>query len=130
MRLLIIYCHPSETSFVASIYERASAVLEAGGHEVRTIDLYKEEFDPVLGRDEWLSYFSTPEKNIEAVKSYTEALKWAEGLVLIFPTWMYGPPAMLKGWLERVSLPGVTFDVAPEKTRGSSENSRISSVFA
>ena len=115
MRLLIIYCHPCEGSFVASVHARAVSTLEAGGHDVRIIDLYKEGFDPVLGREEWLSYFSTPEKNIEALKRHTEALAWAEGLVFVFPTWMYGPPAMLKGWLERVSLPGVAFEVAPEK---------------
>ncbi|WP_169054063.1 NAD(P)H-dependent oxidoreductase [Nitratireductor sp. XY-223] len=115
MRLLIIYCHPCEESFVASVFARAVSTLEAGGHDVRSIDLYSEGFDPVLGREEWQSYFSTPEKNIAALKDHTEALTWADGLVLIFPTWMYGPPAMLKGWLERVSLPGIAFDVAPEK---------------
>ena len=111
MRYLVVFCHPSETSFGAAILETARTALCGAGHEVRVINLYRDGFDPVLSVEEWHSYLSDTAKNIAAVRDHVEAMRWAESLVLIFPTWMYGPPAMLKGWLERVWLPGVAFDV-------------------
>ncbi len=111
MRCLVVFCHPSETSFGAAILETARDALSGAGHDVRVIDLYREGFDPVLSSDEWSSYVTDTGKNIEALHDHVAALQWAESLVLIFPTWMYGPPAMLKGWLERVWLPGVAFEI-------------------
>ncbi|MCP4316861.1 MAG: NAD(P)H-dependent oxidoreductase [Hyphomicrobiales bacterium] len=115
MRILIVFCHPHEGSNAAGLFECAKSALETHGHEIRVIDLYRDGFDPVIRREEWLDYFSEPAKNIEPLKSHVEALRWANGLILIYPTWMYGPPAMLKGWMERVLLPGVAFEVALEK---------------
>lgn len=115
MRTLVVFCHPYENSNAAQIFACAKTALERHGHETRVIDLYRDTFDPVLRRDEWLDYFSEPAKNIAPLKDHVEALRWAEGLVMIYPTWMYGPPAMLKGWMERVLLPGVAFEVAPDK---------------
>ena len=111
MRCLVVFCHPSETSFGAAILDTARTALRGAGHELRVIDLYREGFDPVLSPDEWRSYLSDTAQNIAALSDHVEALQWAESLVLIFPTWMYGPPAMLKGWLERVWLPGVAFEI-------------------
>ena len=118
MRILIVFCHPYEASYGAAVLERAQSSLQRNGHELKVIDLYREGFDPVLSRDEWLRYMSEPEKNREALQEHVDALLWAEGLVMIFPTWMYGPPSMLKGWMERVWLPGVAFDVAPQRRAG------------
>lgn len=118
MRVLIVFCHPYEESFGAAMLERATKALSKSGHDIRTLDLYRDGFDPVLSRNEWLSYMTETDKNIAALQDHVDALLWAEGLVLIYPTWMYGPPAMLKGWMERVWLPGVAFDVAPERKRG------------
>lgn len=115
MRILIVFCHPYEKSNAAGLFDCARATLQANGHDLQIIDLHRDGFDPVLRRDEWLDYFSKPEKNIAALNDHVEKLRWAEGLVLIYPTWMYGPPAMLKGWMERVLLPGVAFEVAPKK---------------
>ena len=111
MRCLIVFCHPSETSFGAAILDTARTALGDAGHELRVIDLYRERFDPVLSPGEWESYLPDPARNIDGVRGHVEAMRWAEALVLIFPQWMYGPPAMLKGWFERVWLPGVAFEV-------------------
>lgn len=118
VRILIVFCHPYEQSFGAAMLERATRTLTSGGHDIRTLDLYRDGFDPVLSRDEWLSYMTETDRNIAALQEHVDALLWAEGLVLIYPTWMYGPPAMLKGWMERVWLPGVAFDVAPNRRSG------------
>jgi NAD(P)H dehydrogenase (quinone) len=117
MRLLVVFCHPDPESFGAAIFRTATGALRAAGHELRVIDLYAEGFDPVLSLDERRSYLTDTAKNIAGVAPHVEALQWAEGWVAIYPTWYYGLPAMLKGWLDRVWLPGVTFQVASAKKR-------------
>ena len=117
MRCLVVFCHPVETSFGAAILETARTAIRGAGHELRVIDLYRAQFDPVLSTEEWHSYFSDTNRNVAAVREYVEAMQWAESLVLIFPTWMYGPPALLKGWLERVWLPGIAFEVPRRRQR-------------
>jgi NAD(P)H dehydrogenase (quinone) len=93
-----------------------SAVLEAlssNRHEVIDLDLYAEGFDPVLTREERLEYHN-PERNAENVRKYADQLLLAEGILLVYPSWWYGLPAMLKGYFDRVWLPGIAFDVEPD----------------
>ncbi len=108
MNVLVLYAHPVETSYQAALHERAVAALTEAGHDVDDCDLYAEGFDPVLGRSERLGYHDTA-TNTAPVKDYVERLKRAEALVLVFPTWCYGPPAILKGFFDRVLLPGFAF---------------------
>ena len=117
MRLLVVFCHPDPDSYGAAIFRTACQALREAGHELRIIDLYAEGFDPVFTRDEKRSYLTDTGQNIAGVARHVEALQWAEGWVAIYPTWFYGLPAMLKGWLDRVWLPGVTFQVATAKKR-------------
>ena len=117
MRLLIVYCHPDPDSFGAALRRTAVDTLRQAGHALREIDLYGEGFDPVFSLDERRSYLADTAKNVAGVADHVEALRWAEGWVVIYPTWYYGAPAMLKGWLDRVWLPGVTFRVATGKER-------------
>ena len=117
MRLLVVFCHPDPDSYGAAIFRTACQALREAGHELRIIDLYAEGFDPVFTRDEKRSYLTDTAQNIAGVARHVEALQWAEGWVAIYPTWFYGLPAMLKGWLDRVWLPGVTFQVATAKKR-------------
>ena len=111
MRLLLVFAHPCPDSFGAALARAAVATLTAAGHELRLRDLYAEGFDPVIREQEWRAYFADPEASAQAHSGHLEDLRWAEGLVLVYPTWWYGPPAMLKGWFERVWLPGVTFEI-------------------
>jgi putative NADPH-quinone reductase len=117
MRLLLVFCHPDPQSFGAALRRTAAEALRSAGHELREIDLYAEGFDPVLSLAEKATYLSDTQRNIQGVAAHVEALRWAEGWVVVYPTWFYGAPAMLKGWLERVWLPGVTFTVATAKKR-------------
>jgi len=116
MRLLIVSCHPSPDSFGAAILARVRQDLSDAGHTLRIRDLYAEGFNPVMTRLEWDRYLSEPTANIEAQSDQIDDLTWAEGLIVIYPTWYYGAPAMLKGWLERVWLPGVTFEIPKSVT--------------
>jgi len=108
MKVLVVYCHPVETSYNAEIHRTALATLRAGGHEVVDLDLYAEGFDPVLSREDRLEYHDTS-KNRRKVDKYVAQLEWAEAVVFVFPTWCYSMPAMLKGWFDKVMLPGVSF---------------------
>jgi NAD(P)H dehydrogenase (quinone) len=117
MKLLVVFSHPSIESYGAAIYRNAVETLSSKGHEVRCHDLYREKFDPVLSTEEWEDYLTNRERNPAKHTEYIADLQWAEGLVVIYPTFYYGPPAMLKGWLERVWLPGVTFDIADGKQK-------------
>ena len=108
MRALVVYCHPSPASFTAAVRDAVLKGLAVARHEVRIVDLYGEGFDPVLSRQERADYH-TPGLNEAPVAEQLEALRWAEALILVYPTWWYGPPAMLKGWLDRVWVPHATF---------------------
>jgi NAD(P)H dehydrogenase (quinone) len=108
MRVLVVYAHPSGTSFNAALHAQVLATLRACGHEVDDCDLYAEAFDPVLTGEELYEY-NDIRTNRAHVVSYVERLLAANALVLIYPVWNEGFPAILKGFLDRVFLPGVSF---------------------
>jgi len=110
MRILLVYCHPSPASFVASIREALVRELAAKGHEVEVIDLYGEGFDPVLDAPSWRAHRDDRSAAAD-LSRHIAALRAAEGLILVYPTWWYGLPAMLKGWFDRVWQPGVAFSL-------------------
>lgn len=113
MRILVVYANPVEVSFGARLRETAIATLRSRSHEIDDCDLYGELFDPVLSRKERLVYHDTDADRV-GVKSYVDRLLAAEGLVLIYPVWNEGFPAILKGFFDRVFLPGVSFIETPE----------------
>ncbi|MEM1344832.1 MAG: NAD(P)H-dependent oxidoreductase [Pseudomonadota bacterium] len=108
MRVLLLYAHPVETSYAAALHERALAVLQAHGHDVDDCDLYTEGFDAVMSRQERLDYHDTA-INHTPVAAHVERLLAAEALITLSPIWNFGVPAILKGYMDRVFLPGVTF---------------------
>ena len=108
MRVLYLYAHPLPESFAAAIHAAARRGLARAGHEVDVCDLYAEGFDPVLSAEERRHYHD-PALNRRLVGPYVDRLLAAEALVLSFPTWCFGPPAILKGWFDRVLIPGVSF---------------------
>jgi putative NADPH-quinone reductase len=111
MRVLVIFAHPVETSFHAAMHRRVVVALRKAGHEVDDCDLYAEGFNPVLSREERLNYHDTSINQLP-VKAYVERLQRADALVFCFPVWCFGLPAMLKGWFDRVLMPGVSFDIS------------------
>ncbi|WP_439574570.1 NAD(P)H-dependent oxidoreductase [Phreatobacter sp.] len=115
MRILLVYCHPCPESFTAAIRDRAVAALAGAGHTVEVVDLHAEGFNPVMEAAERRDYH-TPGLNEQPVAAHLAALRRAEGLLFVYPTWWYGLPAMLKGWLDRVWVPHATFTM-PEDGR-------------
>ncbi|MBB4183623.1 putative NADPH-quinone reductase [Sinorhizobium terangae] len=112
MRILMVLAHPLEDSFAASVARIAKETLEANGHTVDLLDLYREDFDPRLSARERGSYFSD-RYDSSAAASWIARLRAADGLVLVFPQWWFNFPAILKGFFDRVFAPGVAFDHDP-----------------
>jgi putative NADPH-quinone reductase len=108
MNVLVLYAHPVETSFHAALHRLIVERLTAAGHSVDDCDLYAEDFDPRMSRAERLAYHDGRTPGGE-VGRYVDRLRCAEALVLAYPVWNYGYPAILKGFFDRVFLPGVSF---------------------
>ena len=109
MRVMVLHAHPVETSFNHALYNAVLDTLKANGHQVDPIDLYAEGFDPVLTREDRLRYHDVPENITPALKPYVDRLMAAEAIVIVSPVWNYGFPAILKGYFDKVFLPGVSF---------------------
>ena len=107
LRILIVFAHPLETSFVSALHARVVEILRAGGHIVDDLDLYAEKFDPVMSREGLLRYVNI-NANTHEVEGYVQRLLAAEALVLMFPVWFDGLPAIMQGYFQRVFLPGVS----------------------
>jgi NAD(P)H dehydrogenase (quinone) len=117
MRIFYLYCHPAPESYHGSLRTVALAGLARAGHAVDLCDLYAEGFDPVLGPAGWHNYHDLA-ANQRGLEGHADRLRRAEALVVQFPTWCYGAPAMLKGFLDRLLLPGVAFDLTdPARVR-------------
>lgn len=115
MQTLIVHAHPDPRSFSAALFRLAHETLRNGGHSVEAIDLYAEGFDPVLSAEEKAAYLDGPDWLMQRFSTHIDKIQRAEHIVLVYPTWWWGPPAMLKGWLERVWLPRFTFEPARRK---------------
>jgi len=116
MRILVIYAHPVKESFVSALHDCVVTTLQKAGHEVDDCDLYAEGFQPVLPREERITYHDVSASRAHVSKEI-ERLRLCNGLVLVFPTWWYGMPAILKGYIDRVWLPGVVFKLDRGRTR-------------
>ena len=112
MRALIVLAHPLQDSFTHAAAARVMATLERRGMTVDLIDLYADDFDPKLTAGERRAYF-TPPHDWSAVENYAARLRQAQKLVFAFPQWWFGPPAILKGFVDRALAPGVAFAHAP-----------------
>ncbi len=111
LNVLYVYCHPLPESFHSAIRTEALAGLEEAGHRVDLLDLYAEGFDPVLSADGRRRYHDVA-ANRHGLEPYVARLQHADMLVVQFPTWSFGPPAMLKGFIDRMMMPGVAFDLS------------------
>src|SRR5262245_10613166 len=98
MRFLVVYAHPVEDSFVAALHRCTVTALREAGHTVDDCDLYAEGFDPTLSTAERRAYHDVS-KNRAFVPKEIDRLLACDGLVFVFPTWWYGMPAMLKGYI-------------------------------
>ncbi len=108
--MLVLFAHPVETSFAAAAHAKLVSTLRARGHEVDDCDLHAEGFDPVMSREDRIEYHDVA-VNRRRVAPYVDRLLAAEALVFSFPVWNMGFPAILKGFVDKVFLPGVSFSL-------------------
>ncbi len=108
MRALVVYCHPRRGSFTEAVRNVVLEKLADARAEVRLRDLYAERFDPVLSAQEHAAYEDEARNRVRVVE-HCEDLAWCDTLIFVYPTWWYGLPALMKGWLDRVLVPGLAF---------------------
>ena len=124
MNVLIVYAHPEPKSFNGAMKDLAVETLRGAGHEVVVSDLYAMRFNPVVGEQDFLGERANPEflsiaaEQTKALQSHTLApdivaeqykLARADLLILQFPIWWFGMPAIMKGWADRVFARGFAY---------------------
>ena len=115
MNVLVVHCHPDPASFVASVRDRVLRALDGTGHVVRVTDLYAEGFDPCFDAGDRRAHLEPG--TAPAQQRHADNLRWCDALVLVYPTWWSGQPAMLKGWIDRVWVNGVAWSLPPGTSR-------------
>jgi putative NADPH-quinone reductase len=129
MKAYVVYCHPDPESFTAAVRDRAVDALRSAGHQVRSSDLYADGFEPATSLQEHHDHLA-PTALQPDIAVYCSNLRWCDTLVFIYPTWWSGQPAMLTGWLDRVLIRGVAWDVAGGGTRITAQLSNIHRLVA
>ncbi len=106
MNISIIAAHPQKSSFNHAIANASIEVLQKNGHEVFHHDLYAEKFDPLL----WEQEFPKDAKIPQEISLHCQEISQADGIIIIHPNWWGQPPAILKGWIDRVIRAGVAYE--------------------
>jgi putative NADPH-quinone reductase len=122
-KVLVVHAHPCEESFSAALNAATIEALDAAGWDVDACNLYAEGFSPIMTAEERRNYHDTT-VNTAPVQGYVDRLRAADAMVLVFPVWNFGYPAVLKGYFDRVFLPGVSFDLQDGKVQGCLSNIR------
>ena len=109
MRVLVVVAHPNPDSFNQAIAHTAVQALARAGHDVDVLDLYAEGFRAAMNREERDAYHTERPIIDPMVQRHADLVSRSEAFVFVYPTWWSTLPAILKGWLERVMVPGVGF---------------------
>lgn len=110
MEISVILAHPYPESFNHTIYQTVLETLKKNGHQIRAHNLYEERFNPLLEG----SGLATGETSDLLVLQHRQEIKNAQGIVIIHPNWWGQPPAILKGWTDRVLRSGVVYQFAED----------------
>jgi NAD(P)H dehydrogenase (quinone) len=106
MQISIILAHPDPNSFNHAIAQTAVEAIKANGHRVFFHDLYQEKLDPLLNAEEIAKDSTLP----AAIRKHCDEITATDGIVIVHPNWWGQPPAILKGWVDRVLRPGVAYE--------------------
>lgn len=108
-RVLLIHCHPCTDGFIPAALDEVRSGLSSAGADVRFHDLYREGFNPELSAHEHRTHVQAGVT--DDLTEHAADLQWCDTLVLVYPTWWSGQPAMLKGWIDRVWASGVAWEL-------------------
>lgn len=120
MKILIVLAHSEAQSMNGDMFRKAIETLETAGHQVKTSDLYRAEFNPVSGRNNFTTvldavYFKQQLEEMHATKnggfaphidSEQQKVEWCDLMIWQFPLWWFSVPAILKGWVDRIFAMG------------------------
>jgi NAD(P)H dehydrogenase (quinone) len=109
MQVVLVLAHPCDDSFNHSVAAHAADALRGAGHHVDVLDLYALGVGAAMSADERRAYHSPDPIVDPLLAEHAALLRRAEALVFVYPTWWSSMPAILKGWLERVMVPGLAF---------------------
>ncbi|MEM6381799.1 MAG: NAD(P)H-dependent oxidoreductase [Pseudomonadota bacterium] len=112
--VMVLFAHPVPESFSGSLNQAVLSSLSKTAWSVDDCDLYAEGFEPLLSTDERRGYHDL-QTNTRPVQRYVDRLRAASALVFVYPVWNFGYPAILKGFFDRVFLPGVSFKMVDGK---------------
>jgi NAD(P)H dehydrogenase (quinone) len=113
-RVLVVVAHPCTDSLTRAAAAAAEDGARRAGHHVELVDLYADGSRVAMTYDERLAYHGDEPLLDPLAARYAELVRSSDVLVFVYPTWWSGPPAILKGWLERVLVRGVAFDFHPK----------------
>ncbi len=108
-RVLVVFAHPDGNSLSGTLANAVRRGLEKSGKQVDFVDLYADRFSAVMTAAERIAYETDSPILDPLVAHYSELVMKCEALVVVYPTWNMGFPAILKGFFERVMVPGVAF---------------------
>lgn len=114
---MVVVAHPDPDSYCAALAGAAVRGLERAGRRVEVLDLYRMGFEPAMTAEERRAYMGPEPVCDDQVRRCIDLVKAAHTLVVVYPTWWFGMPAVLKGWFERVMVPGVGFVLDPETNK-------------
>lgn len=123
MKVLIVFCHFSNSSLTHHVYKHTIEYLSQKGHSVKARNLHKIGFNPVVSsKDLENSAMSNPvAEDVATEQAYVD---WADALIFIYPIWWWERPAMLKGWFDRVFTKGFAFDYTDQGLEGLLKNKK------
>jgi putative NADPH-quinone reductase len=110
MKISVILAHPDKGSFNHAIADAVIDQLKQSCHDIFFHDLYAEKFDPILPKEEFPKNASLPLE----IEKHCREISEAEGIIIIHPNWWGQPPAILKGWVDRIIRPGVAYEFIEE----------------
>jgi NAD(P)H dehydrogenase (quinone) len=114
MKIMVVLGHPNINSFNKAIFDITIKILKKNKHEVFSHDLYDEKFDPVITGEE----LSDDKTNDKLVLQYCDEIKNADGIIIIHPNWWGQPPAILKGWVDRVFRENIAYKFSEDDKGG------------
>lgn len=126
MKVSVILAHPNKESFNHAIAKAVRDQLQKAGHEIYFHDLYEENFDPILPKEEIIKDAFLP----PAVDAYCREITKSDGIIIIHPNWWGQPPAILKGWVDRVIRPGIAYEFIENDKGEGIPNGLLKAKFA
>lgn len=111
-QIFIIIGHPDSEAFTGRVARWYAKGARTAGHKVRILDLGRTSFDPILRKG-----YSAPQSLERSLRKAQRDIRWANHLVVVYPNWWGSMPALLKGFFDRVFLPGFAFSYDMHKMR-------------